>query len=297
MKQPPYPPLESEKDIATRTRRNVFRFKLTLPEYARSEAPIHPLGLFLSGIQSTISSIAQNLRSTLGRRGVIPRKVLSFSELALLAVGGGSFEILVGSTESPPLFDELEAEATDAFEYLVNLLAAANNADKLQALLNEQPRIAGNLLAMLRAIEKHVDSLQVSWASPRPGRGGEAKMSGTSIAAAIAVIERKAPEKKIYFWSFGRLIGASIERKVFEFWSLEREGERYEGKVALEAMAAIDGAVLGQTYRAYMQHVITLRPTTGQEIEEFTLLALAAPGQPEIGPEVPQGLPEKSRLP
>jgi hypothetical protein len=272
------PALDSEEELAVRKRRNMVRVKMKLPEYARSEAPARPLGLFLSGMQEMINSIALSLRGSAARKGAFTREVLSFSELAVLGMGGASFEILVGSTEPPPMFDEVETEATEALEYFMKVLSASGNADQLQAFLSEQPRVAGNLLVMLRAVEKRVEWLDVKWASPFPGRKGEAKMSGVAIKAAIAVIEHKAPEKQTRFWRLGRLIGASIERKVFEFKSLEQEDEHYEGKVSDEAMDAIDGAVLGGTYRAHILYVVALKPATAEEVKEFTLLALKAPG-------------------
>ena len=208
---------------------------MKLPEYARSEAPARPLGLFLSGMQETVNAIALSLRGSMARKGSFTREVLSFSELAVLGVGGGSFEVIVGSTESAPMFDEVDTEATEALEHFVQLLAATNSPDKLQALLSEQPRVAGSFLVMLRAIEKRIELLSVKWASPFPGRTSEAKMSGVAIKAAIAVIEHKAPEKETHFWRLGRLVGASIERRIFEFKSTEREDEHFEGKVSAEA--------------------------------------------------------------
>jgi hypothetical protein len=145
---------------------------------------------------------------------------------------------------------------------------------------------------MLRAIEKRIELLSVKWASPFPGRTSEAKMSGVAIKAAIAVIEHKLPEKRTHFWRLGRLVGASIEKRVFEFKSTEREDEHFEGKVSEAAQEAINGAVLGNTYRAHIQQVVALKPATGEEDEEFTLLALIPPGQlesntPSSGPSTP----------
>jgi hypothetical protein len=272
------PPLESEEEVAIRTRRNVLRLKMKLPEYARSEAPARALGLFLSGMQETVNSIALSLRGSIARKGSFTREVLSFSELAVLGMGGSSFEILVGSTEPPPMFDEVDTEATEAIEYFVKLLSASSNADQLQEfLVEQQPRVAGNLLTTLRAVEKRVELLHVKWSSPFRGRTGEARMSGVAIKAAIAVIEHKTPEKKRSFWKVGRLTGASIERKVFEFASLEEEGEHFEGRVSDQAMEAIDGAVLGKTYRAHILSVVALKPATAEEVKEFTLLALDSP--------------------
>lgn len=265
------PALDSEEELAARARRNVLRFRLKLPEYARSEAPARALGLFLAGMQETVNSIAQSLQSALGRRGTVTRAVLGFSELAVLGVGGGSFEILVGSVEPPPMFDEV-TEATEALEHFVELLAVAGNADQLQERLMDHPRIAGNLLGMLKAVDKRVELLQVKWASPLPGRTSAASLSGVAIKAAIAVIEHRTLNKKDDFWRHGRLVGASIENKSFQFWALG--GEHYEGKVADAAMAAIDGATLGQTYQAHIFQVTTLKPASGETEDEFTLLAL-----------------------
>jgi hypothetical protein len=45
-------------------------------------------------------------------------------------------------------------------------------------------------------------------------------------------------------------------------------------------MKAIDEAVLGRSYQAFIQHIIALKPATGETEEEFTLLDLVPPKPP-----------------
>jgi hypothetical protein len=274
------PQLETAAELARRTLRDIVGFKLKLPDFARSEAPAKLLGSFLAGVQDTINAIAQARRGEPARRGTFARSMLALNEMAVMRAGGGSFAIVLGSTVQPTLFvDQIASDASNALEDFVSLLSVSGHAEELQQRLAKQPRVAGHLLGMLRSIDQKIDSLSVEWASPQPGRGAGTSLSAVTVDAAIAVIEHKAPSAEREFWVVCRLVGADIEKKTFQVWSLEMDDHHYSGRISDEALETVNGAVIGDTYRAFILQIEKLKPATGDVLEETILVQLAAPGE------------------
>ena len=65
-------------------------------------------------------------------------------------------------------------------------------------------------------------------------------------------------------------------QKDIEVWSLEGDSRHYSGKIADDALETVNGAVIGDTYRAFISQIEKLKPATGDILEETILLHLAA---------------------
>lgn len=76
----------------------------------------------------------------------------------------------------------------------------------------------------------------------------------------------------------GKLVGANIDKKTFEVWSLDKEGQHYAGRIADDAVETVKGAVIGNTYRAFIVQVEKLKPA-GDMAKETILLQLGAAGE------------------
>lgn len=271
------PRFEKVEHWAARALRDVVGFELKLPEFLRSEAPSKMLGAFLTGVQDTVNAIAQARRGSQSRRGTLAKDVLLMNELAVVAAGSGSFSIVLASTAQPSLFVEsTPSEASLALEEFLGLLSASGHAEELQQRLAEQPRVASNFLSMLRALHDRVESVNVEWSSPQPDRHARATLPAVTVDAAIAVIEHQAPRERREFIVLCRLVGANIDKKSFEVWAIEREGDRFSGRIADEALESVNGAIIGNSYRALIVQVEVLKPATGDVQEETTLLQLLA---------------------
>lgn len=90
---------------------------------------------------------------------------------------------------------------------------------------------------------------------------------------AAANVEHKAATEKREIWVIVRLVGANLDKKTFEVWSVERD-DHYAGRVAEEAVDSVTGAVLGKTYRAWISQTAKLKPSSGYLQEETVLLQL-----------------------
>ena len=86
-------------------------------------------------------------------------------------------------------------------------------------------------------------------------------------------IEYDAAAEKREIWVVVKLVGANLDKKTFEVWSVERD-DHYAGRVAEEAVNSVNGAVLGKTYRAWLSQTAKRKPASGDMQEETVLLQL-----------------------
>lgn len=266
------PELEPIVDRARKERRDVLRVALKLPTILRTEAPAKLLGMMLSSLQDMLNAIGQAITGESTKRGAVSKDTIAGNEMMVTAFGAGSFEVELVSSQYADLFDQTDVTAT--LEEFVKVVATGSNADELQNYLRRlRARAAGSYLNFLRSIDKGVERTIVRWASP----GGEERrveVSALTVRAAIAIIEDETLEDRESFTLFATLVGANLRTRTYEVRGEGDDKERYSGKIATEAAAAVKGAVLGRAYNARLRRVLKIQTSTGEEHEEVILVGL-----------------------
>ncbi len=267
-----YPRLDVPTRIkAEQSKRIVLRLSFEFQNVYRTEAPAKFLGEVLRTVQDAINSIGQAKKEDATTRGAIPRNILFNNELLVQGMGAGSFELELVSANHVNLLDEADIE--DAIEELVQLINIGSNADPLkEKLLTLKLRVAGNYLEFLQSISKNTQNIKMEWASPRVTRGGNGAISSLTAKSAISIIQLGAEDEVSYKDVIGSLEGGSLRNKTFEFEVSDKE--KFTGKVSNEAMKQVEGAILGNSYKASLRVIQTLKPMTGEVEIKYELLEL-----------------------
>jgi len=266
-------------DEAHRSHRDLLRLSFKLPSIFRSEAPAKFIGQVLVSLQEAVSAISQSQEEgTAGRRGSLRRHTQIANELAVVAFGSGSFEIELASARSANLFGV--TEVTEPLREFVTLLNLGSQAEPLQERLARLPaRAAANYLKFLKSLEDKIEYAKAEWASPALSSGSEmVTISAVTVHAAISALEYQVFESREEFDAVGRLVGASLDRKTFELRYGSKKREVFVGDISEAAVRSVEGAIIGERYRATLERTQSVKMATGEIIETLTLLALRDPG-------------------
>jgi hypothetical protein len=269
---------ESLVEEAHRSHRDLLRLNFKLPSIFRSEAPAKFVGQVLTSLQEAVSAISQSQEEgAAGRRGSLRRHTQTANELAVVAFGSGSFEIELASAGSANLFGV--TEVTEPLRELVALLSLGSQAEPLQERLARLPaRAAANYLKFLKSLDEKIDHAKAEWASPSLNSGSETvTISAVTVHAAISALEYQAFESREEFDAVGRLVGASLDRMTFELRYGPKKREVFIGNISEAAARSVEGAVIGERYRATMERMQSVKMATGEIVESLTLLVLKDP--------------------
>jgi hypothetical protein len=273
-------------DEAHRSHRDLLRLNFKLPAIFRSEAPARFVGQVLTSLQEAVSAISQSQEEgAVGRRGSLRRHTHTANELAVVAFGSGSFEIELASAGPANLFGV--TEVTEPLREFVALLSLGSQAEPLQRRLALLPaRAAANYVKFLKSLDDKIEYAKAEWASPNLDAGSETvTISAVTVHAAISALEYQAFESREEFDAVGRLVGASLDRMTFELRYGPRKREVFVGDISEVAVRSVEGAVIGDRYRAILERTQTVKMATGEVIEALTLLALKDPDATSDNPD------------
>jgi hypothetical protein len=247
----------------------LITIKLQIADGLRSEAPAGIIGRVLASVQEIIEAIIETGRPK-GKRS--SSGMLGDSELMLVAVGGGSFEVKLASANQTDLLNQ--SPITLAAEQFAKLVSVTDDesAFRTEIAALKMP-VASRYLAFLRAIEGRVVETDIQWASPGEKREGSAMIRDKEVRGAIgAMLDLQQRERQ--FDVIGQLIAGDIKRKTYEFWPDEpHEGiERFSGKATDDALAT---KKLGDRFVATIDEVTALK--TNGEIERKHVLSHLQP--------------------
>ena len=270
---------------ASRTRRDILRLGFKLPAIFRSEAPAKFVGQVLASLQDSISAFGQSQEGEAGRRGALRQYVQAANEMAVLAFGGGSFEIKLASAGTSNLFGE--TETTGPLREFLSLLKIGSQAEQLQAHLGRlPPRAAANYLKFLRSLDDKIQLATAELASPTLGAVSEtATLSAVTVRAAISALEYETFSSREQFDAVGRLVGASLDKMTFELRYGSKKREYLSGEISEEAFLSVKGAILDARYRAKLERLQSIKMTSGEVVEVLRLLSLEPDAEHSDDPE------------
>ena len=160
------PRLRDPKEFAVSSRQETLTVSLNFPDIPRTEAPIAALSLIFKGFQdvlNTIGTIQANAQKA-------SEQIKKSMQIVLSAVGAGSFEVRLASTELVDLLGD--SKFGDAIDELLKLLEAGNDQDQLKALLDPvKARVVDNYITFLKTLSGSIIDGNITWTSPHPDRG------------------------------------------------------------------------------------------------------------------------------
>lgn len=279
----PVLPSEELEQRALSLWREILRFKVKFPEYARNEAPIKLWGNMLSSLQEVIESIGCQIgRETI--KGAVRKIIAQRTELLATTTSGGSYSVdLVASTNANILRDSLVGESLDIFFDLIrasdrhtnleNLDADSNNEDFTKIINTLGRRFASKYRAFLTSVADAESDINFDWGSPHPERGGSAKLAYINAINALYLINKMeiaAPEIREVT---GILVGGNIESKRFEVRDIYEEF-KYKGEIADSLLASDIDMTLENIYKATIEETIEVNKVTGETKPKYKLVNL-----------------------
>jgi len=266
---------ESLVEKAQQAKREFIRLKLHFAGIIRTEAPSKQLGKILESLQEIVDAIGQALTGESTRKGAIPKNLLAKTELRVIDVGAGSFEVELASANMVNLFDE--SDAGNALNELIRLINIGNDAEQLKERLAVlKIRTAGKYVAFLNSLSDRVDSTSFELASPKNASLHHAQMSSATAQQVISIIEQADLEPPEDVIIRGTLIGANLNKKNYEIWARDSEGKLtiYAGRISERALNFVSTATLSREYTASLRATKAINSVTGEVEDKFELLSL-----------------------
>ena len=267
---------ENLLEKAHQAKREFLRLKFIFPDMPRSEAPSKPLGKVLDSLQDIIDAIGQALAiQQSSKTGVIPKNFSKRTEMRLVNVGAGSFEVELVASDMVNLFDE--SDVGNALDEFIRLVDIGNNIDKLKERLSIlKIKTASKYLQFLNSLSQRIDSTSFELASPKNSSLYRAQMSSETAEQIIEAIRTTDVEEPIDFFVRGTLIGANLKRKTYEITvkDSDRRNKNYAGKISASAFDFVSSATLSREYSARLRTTKILHPVTGDVQTMHELLAL-----------------------
>lgn len=261
------PRLRDPKEFAVSSRQETLTVSLNFPDIPRTEAPIAALSLIFKGFQdvlNTIGTIQANAQKA-------SEQIKKSMQIVLSAVGAGSFEVRLASTELVDLLGD--SKFGDAIDELLKLLEAGNDQDQLKALLDPvKARVVDNYITFLKTLSGSIIDGNITWTSPHPDRGRSVRLSKSQIQGVLVTLQEYQGETPFTFEITGTLTAVHLRKKTFEIETIEKE--RYNGTISEDAMDAVRTTTLSREYNAEIQEVTTRITTTNEPTTKHKLLRL-----------------------
>jgi hypothetical protein len=267
---------ESISRKADQAKREFLRLRLELQTVLRTEAPAKLLGDILHAVQDTVDAIGQTLKGDVAKRGPVPYHIRTQMELMVVEVGSGSFEIELASAKMVDLFNE--SDVGKALQELIYLINLGDDEERLREQLRQlKIRVAAKYASLLRSISERVDSTNFEWGSPAHDEMHVARVSADMAKAIIEIIERTELEPPERIEVRGQLIGANLNKKNYEIWTKDMDGNTvsYSGRVEDSAIDSLTGAILNREYLATLLQLNTINSVTGEVEERYVLVELS----------------------
>jgi hypothetical protein len=268
--------------IAKQAWRPTLDIRLKLPERYGQRVPARALGKFLIPLQDTMDAIVYGRAVDLATRGQLPSGLLSQTEISMQSSYGGSFGIVLTSTEQADLFGN--SSVTGALKQLANLIECGSNPVALRnALAMLHFRAASRYARLLKSLSRLNAGIGISWGSPIQGPEDgkrETSMSAAIVKDALTIVSEavlKMPEEVLVV---GELVGLNVRTRAFEIKELS-SGRRYSGQIAVDAPGT-ENATIKNVYTARIEKVIEVSTATDAETTHWLLIGLLPPPTTEI---------------
>ena len=258
--------------LSHQLRRDVVAIRIKLPNRNDHEAPASLVGPVITSLQQTLNSISQFTLARPTDRAPIPAKVLEKVQFDVASTFPGSFGIELHAHFPADLFGESPVVAV--VEQLIKLIEATKDAAALRAKLAElSGRLPSKYRDLLNALAA-VETVDVSWGSPKAGAGGRASLTKAHVMGGLTVLgtlDRREPQQ---YTVVARLIGINVRTKAYELYD-EVEHVKYSGRVDDAAMGAASTATVNRVYSALIRETEEVGPS-GETEAKYRLLALDA---------------------
>jgi len=268
-----------EKDslgrAAKQNHREAVSIKLEPFSTLKSVGPLRTTGPILVSLQESLDAIGQAETGNPTAKGMIKKEILAETEMAIVAVGGGSFEIELVSTAQPSLFAvEDESLLSKSLAKVRALLAAGGDTDQLRSLLVPlHSRAASRYRILLEKLYAAHSPVSFRWESPNPRLGGGIEMTYQQVQAALTAVTQVEREVADKIRVTGQLVIADTLSNGFGLYD-QRSKATYRGKVADSALPALTSATMMKEYDALISVIREISSATGDEKETYELLEL-----------------------
>lgn len=217
--------LNELNDVYRRLRQDAFDISFGGDVVDRTKISLYFIGKIMVNIQEIVTAIAQAIREGPTARGALPRDIIDYSRLNLVATGPGSFRIIVTSYQ-PTITESLPISS---LSQLNDLIEAGENSNLIKPHIKKLgPRVASKYKDFLENIYKNNADLQF-YEKIRPENFKPTRLSSELAKRIYDVIveeESKMVEEVIYR---GVLKGLSLISYTFEFLVLDSR-ETIKGK-------------------------------------------------------------------
>lgn len=237
--------LDELDSLAAQGLRTVAAIELEARSESATEFPLRSLGAVGTALQESLDALAQEEQGNATGRGAISQAITEQVQMSVLGLRAASFAVILGTDKRGAMIDSSPfVEAT--LKRLTRLVADGTNADVLTGSLQQYGSRARNkFTALLRAVNGAGSGIGVVTV-PQAGGSASAEMTSRQVAAALAAIDSVEPTVDTVHVRRGALIGLNTRLHTFELTDLATT-QRFPGKVAQEAYAAVDGLHVGQS--------------------------------------------------
>lgn len=260
-------------DVARRSqqiRRDVIAVRIKLPHRNDHEAPASLIGPLITRLQQTLNSIGQFTLARPTVRAPIPARVLERVQFDFVSTFPGSFGIELHAHAPSDLFGDSPVVAV--VSQFLSLIESTKDADALRSKVAElSGRLPSKYEELLNTLSA-VESVDVSWGSPKAGAGGQASLTMAHVTGGLrllSTLDRREP--KIYT-VVAKLIGINVRTKTYELYD-EVEHAKYAGRIDDDAMGATSTATVNRVYSALIRETIEVGHSSEPE-SKYSLLAL-----------------------
>ena len=210
------------KQAALASHRETYNIHLYPKGTHLTEIAIRNFSLIMLSFQELIDSIGQYCKGNVTSKGMIPRNVLSETEMKLTQIFDGSFGLQLESEKNNDLFDD--SLISDALLELNMLIEAGDNEDKLNHNLHYlKGRVANKYRSFLKELTILDSPLKVEWGSPNKDRGGNNYLSKETLLKTYQIISKIDTDMSEKMEFKAELLGLDVKTKRYRVLNLKEK--------------------------------------------------------------------------
>jgi len=270
------PPAEPEELIESRARqesRTRLRLRVSLPRFARSEAPARSIGGLLIQTQSVYDNLGYALaEENPSPKGKIPAEVTGQTAISVVGAAASSFVLELASNE----LDDLLGESlfTQATSKLLELLDLSLDYPQLAGKLAEvKPRAAKSFRGLIEKFAETGGDVTVAAAGTRMAYTARELPSG-KLEEFAKVLKRLVPEEQVIeVRRRMRLYKIDTERRTFGFKDESiSPAVDYEGAIDDAAWPQASHATMQENYDVLILGTTVIDETIGERKTTYRLM-------------------------
>ena len=228
------------------------------------------VGQLIGNFQRLVDALGHAKSAFSRSKGNIPKQVLGWTRLDLVAVYSGSLGVRFESSYQDDLFGE--SLTRDSLEGLFELIEVGGDLDGLtRQLQGLTPRVAKRYAEFLSTIEFSSADASLGWSQPRGGRSRQSTVTNELAREARRHILTVQDSLGDAVSIEGRFVGGSVRTLRFEIMSAEKE-ERFHGQINEAAIPYVELITLGSNCRATLLPQLSVHQITGEEETAYTLI-------------------------